>query len=141
MKIYFLILVLIFTQSCTSSEKKQPLNYLNGENYNHPEDPSFTDAPLFIPVGKNRITKLSGTVVSAQGLTRTPLKLQKVVLKKDDKILGETVTGLDGSYYFSGIFVNGNYQLKVANEKYQGNLDFVINSYSHKDLTILATPQ
>ena len=143
MKFFVIVLSLIMIQACSSTEKKHPMNYLNGENYFHPDSQVNPSIPPLATgfANRERLSNLKGSVILQQGAAQIPLKMQKVTLKKDDKVLSETVTGLDGTYYFKGVYKNGSYELVSTSKTYQGILKFQISKYDHNDLVIVAQPK
>lgn len=120
------------------TEKKNALNYLNGENYSQaPVQANIV--PLLAPVAhtKDRTTVLRGRLLTAgEGIEIYPIKNMTVGLFSKGKLLQKTNTDKDGAFYFSGVFTNGDYTLRVISQDYKGELPISISTYENNDLVI-----
>jgi hypothetical protein len=134
-----------FLSSCVygpKAEKKSPLNVLNGENYDNSSATGQSDQ-LLVPVvkRKERITRIRGSVVRKEGIADVPLKNVRLeLIAGDGKPLEKVATDIYGEFSLSGVFKNGNYVLRVASEKYGGELSFKVEDYEVDHLVVQAKP-
>lgn len=133
-----LILVLLLSLGACAygpkTEKKSPLNILNGENYEQPKTGAVVSSDgVVIPIvkRKERSTEVKGKVMLAAGLGAVPVQGVAVGLfAEDGKMLSNTTSGIGGEFSLKAPVKNGVYKLKTIDEKYSGSYPVAVESYS-----------
>ena len=144
--IRILIFFVFLLGGCASNEKvdavKNPLNYLNGENYN--TNRGDLNTPLYVPVPFpgariNKVTSIKGHIYSNEGVVFAPLNHIKLILvDSKNKAILETSSGAGGAFEFSGRIPNGNYRILIEEKRYKGQVGLEVKSYDIKDLKLVA---
>jgi hypothetical protein len=98
------------------AERKSPLNYLNGENYE--SSPQGPDKMVVVMAKrKDRTTRLRGRVVRKEGLVEVPVKQARVTLSNAEKAtVAEARTDLNGEFALAGVIPNGRYRIAAESE-------------------------
>ena len=92
-----------------------------------------------IPViGVDRFTKVSGKLLLDNQPFPIPLRNQKLNLLQKGKLIKFTQSDGTGEFKFEGVLSNGDYQLVLESDKYQGEITVTINNYSAQDIVFLA---
>ncbi len=113
------------------TEKKSPLNVLNGENYQ--TGPAGTTNQLVVPIvkRKHRSTEVQGKVMMQAGLGAVPVQGVEIGLFADDgKMLANGTSGVGGEFVLQVPVKNGVYKLKTIGTKYTGQYPVAVQSYS-----------
>ncbi len=118
------------------TEKKSPANYLSGEHY----DSTATVGPVSLLKRKEVVTMVSGRLVLGEGLESVSLKHQRLKLLKDDKVVAETTSDLDGNYSFFGHLSDGSYRILLDSDKFTASQSIEVRGYKLKDIIIFASP-
>lgn len=129
------ILVLLLSLSACAygpkTEKKSPLNVLNGENYQTAPDGTVDRPVIPIVKRKERTTEVQGKVMLAAGLGAVPVQGVAIGLfAEDGKMLANTTSGIGGEFALKAPVKNGVYKLKTIDDKYSGNYPVAVESYS-----------
>ena len=133
------------------TEKKSKLNYLSGEHYEGTgpkvadvpvvkDMPEVRDTPVVetIPLFYKRKvvpTVIKGTVVVDEF---RPLKYKNLLLLQGDTVILKTTTDHVGAFKFSGSLPNGQYLIKVEDERYNGEQPITVDKYEIESVLVKA---
>ena len=140
-----LILFLLCLTSCVSgpnSERKNPLNYLNGEHYR--QSPTGGGDQLVLPIlkRKDKLTMISGQTVLKSGILVTPVRHAKIELFDSNKKMVATTTSNNmGEYQLSGRLKNGSYSINVETKSLQLSRSLSIDRYKIEGLIFYLQPK
>ncbi|WP_413294948.1 carboxypeptidase-like regulatory domain-containing protein [Bdellovibrio sp. HCB185ZH] len=142
LKIYFLLGLSLLLGACASNQEKQemknPLEVLNGQNYNAREDSQLGGVP--VTGTKNKVTRIRGVILQGEGVAATPVKFISVRLLDDDGVtIANATSDIKGAFVLSGIFFNGHYVVEITSKKFKGATRVYVNRYE-QEITIQATP-
>lgn len=137
-----LIFCVVLFSSCAygpKTEKKSPLNALNGENYVTSAEggtmgTTLNSGGVALPIAmkrKDRATEVQGKVMMQAGLGAVPVQGVEIGLfAEDGKMLANGSSGIGGEFTLRVPVRNGVYKLKTIGDKYEGQYPVAVQSYS-----------
>ena len=142
LNIFIITLAFLFS-SCAygpKTERKSPLNHLNGEHYQTPTVKVISPLLILRNKRKDKPSKIEGAVVVKGELFDSPLRyIQIGFFNKDNQQLFTTTTDNAGNFSHESVVKNGTYKLRILGSKYKGEIKVIIESYTVKELKIFAT--
>ena len=125
-----LILFLISCVSGPETEKKSPLNYLNGEHY---EAGGVTLGGIPLSVRRRVVpVTIKGHVVVSKENFETRSRWTRLALFKDDVLVTRFQSDEKGRFMVKRDLPSGSYEIRpVDDKKYTGNQLLLVNSYEH----------
>jgi hypothetical protein len=137
----FLTAVIIAVSGCVfgkRSEVKEPLDRLNGENYQS-EDSGMrltTPVPIIINNNYQRPTILRGEVRVGKGIEQFPGKLALVEVLSDGKKVAEVNADSGGLFNIETVLKNGHYVLRATFKDRKGEIPITISKYLNTGLVL-----
>ena len=135
---FFILCLLAGCVYGPKAEKKNPLNVLNGENYEHTE--SGQSDHLVVPIikRKERLTRISGHAETKHGIIGVPVKqLALGLYTGGGQLVLETTTDLHGDFIFSGIIRNGFYKIQSLLGKVAVTHELEVRDYDIADVSLV----
>jgi len=131
----FMILGLCDCIHGPKTEKKSPLNYLNGDHYQ--EEGRIFSVPVL--ERKTVLTKIRGQVMFDLKPVGEPLRFQKIGLYLGENKIFETTSDQYGRFEFRESIANGSYRLILMSEKYQGSTPLEVTKYEIGGIELIVT--
>ncbi len=120
------------------TEKKSALNVLNGENYKTTAAGGIDSVAIPIIRTNERHTKISGKVFVRDSFALIPLRMQKLELKAKGKVAATAISDEKGDFLFSDVIKNGEYEIVLESQKYEGKTSISVSGYDNRDYEIEA---
>ncbi len=143
LRILSVILVLIVT-SCITEDPKgadQPLEYLNGEKYSAKSNVNIGPFPMTTSIkrkSKDTLVKGCVTIKGSSDFYQSPLKVEKLVLKRGEEVAKIQSTDEKGCFNFVGEFEDGDYSIQVQSVRFKGNKNFAVKGYTVENINFEA---
>ena len=109
------------------TEKKSPMNVLNGDQYKSGVD--VLGIPIVERQRKDTTIKGSCFFLKDGDDFRYPVKFQKLTLSRGNLVLDTQNTNDRGEFTFSHYLENGKYILKIESKNFHGSMEIKVDSY------------
>ncbi len=132
--------VMAMTSGCVygpKAERKTPLDYLNGENYETSATGGIDHVVVPLIKRKEKSSRITGRVLQGEGISQIPLRnLRLGLFAREGSMIQEATTDNSGNFVFVGVFHNGQYRIQILSTKYVAEQSFDLTSYAVDNLVL-----